>query len=85
MAEDRVDPTQAQNKETAAKLGYRQLDEKEIELIAQSRAIGDQCRELLERAKASPADPCWLAMAQTDLQVGFMKFVRAIAKPEVFF
>lgn len=38
--------------------------------------------ELMRQAQAEPS--LWLAMARTELQVGFMKLVRAVAQPTTF-
>lgn len=84
MTENRIDPANAQSRETAAKLGYRQLTEQEQALVKRSRDLGDELRKLIDETRATPADPHFLAMAQAELQTGLMHFVRAVSKPDFF-
>jgi len=74
----------AQSRETAAKLNYRQLSQEEIALVERSRSAGKLLRDLLADAMIADADPRWIAIAQTDFQRGLMSLVRAISKPEFF-
>ena len=72
--------------------GYRKLSDDEIELINKCKAMGQSLQDLINEVhdyvgsdnNDQYADPRWLAMATTDLQVGIMKLVRSIAKPEGF-
>jgi hypothetical protein len=64
--------------------GYRNLNEAEGTLINRIKDIGEQVEELLHHASAAGADPRWMAIAKTHLQLGFMSAVRSIAKPETF-
>lgn len=73
--------------------GYRKLSDDEIELINRCKAMGQSIDSLIDDVRAmgaesdDRADGCdqrWLAMAKTDLQVGIMKLVRSIAKPQGF-
>lgn len=66
--------------------GYRQLDGYETALINEAKNMADRVGAMIVRAQhcgVNP-DPRWLSIARTDLQKGFMAFVRAIAKPEGF-
>jgi len=78
--------------------GYRQLDAIEQALINQIKKHASETEVLIEsvqtylsaknlrpeveRAALNPNR--WAALAQTDLQTGFMKLVRAIAQPTSF-
>jgi hypothetical protein len=76
--------------------GYRKLNDTEIDLINEVKQAGANLGSLLDRisslsntdkADGDPVieiDPRWLAMARTDLQVGIMKLVRSIARPQGF-
>ena len=70
--------------------GYRELSQAEIDLINEIKAKANEVGELCETVKRGhltsevDADKRWLAIAQTDLQKGFMSLVRAVAKPEGF-
>jgi hypothetical protein len=64
--------------------GYRNLSEAEGTLINRIKDVGEQVEELLHHALAAGADPRWMAIAKTHLQLGFMSATRSIAKPETF-
>lgn len=66
--------------------GYRDLSEAEIDIMNQVKAEGERCRDLIERVKRAgeDIDARWVAIAQTQLQQGFMALTRAIAKPTTF-
>ena len=70
--------------------GYRQLTEKEAELMnlikAKGNEVGALCNKLAAMAQDDPTsvDPRWVATGKTDLQKGFMSLTRAVAKPESF-
>ena len=78
-----------QNQHTLIK-GYRDLTQDEIDLMNEIKNKGNEvgalCNKLAQIAKEDPAgpDPRWVAIAQTDLQKGFMGLVRSVAKPESF-
>jgi hypothetical protein len=68
--------------------GYRQLGEAEVALMnegklrhhPQGTPPGPDASGLLPIA----LDQRWVSMGASDLQVGFMKLIRAIAKPATF-
>lgn len=74
--------------------GYRDLNQSEIDLMNEVKFLAKDVGELIERFKfmhtpmnnddEASVDPRWLAIAQTDLQKGFMSLVRSIAKPTTF-
>jgi len=74
--------------------GYRDLSQKEIDLMNKIKATGEQVSELLkEISYGNPgggetpegvADARWYAIAKTHLQEGFMALTRSIAKPTSF-
>ena len=65
--------------------GYRELSKKEIHLMNKVKSLGEELGSLIVELEREPsADKRWVAMAKTDLQVGIMKAVRAVAKPETF-
>ena len=75
--------------------GYRDLSQEEIDLMNEVKATANHVEELVEKMKhmnhnesTVPHDlrpnPRWLAIAQTDLQTGFMALVRSVAKPTSF-
>ena len=71
--------------------GYRKLTDEEIALINKAKQAGEDLKALLFEVEAFSSatgdhaiDKRWLAMARTDLQVGIMKLVRSIARPQGF-
>ena len=72
--------------------GYRRLTDNQTALINKIKAQGEQLRDLVNEVNdfegpegsGEFADSRWLAMANTDLQVGIMKLVRSVAKPDGF-
>ena len=77
--------------------GYRRLSVEEQALINEIKDVAESVRHLVARvqrhAESQTALPGasqvtnpgrWVAMAQSDLQVGFMKLVRAVARPTTF-
>lgn len=78
--------------------GYRDLSQKEIDLMNEVKDVGDKLESLLIRVRehlnapsseapevvayAQPAR--WLAIAQTDFQTGLMALTRSIAQPTKF-
>jgi len=65
--------------------GYRELTEDEIALMNKVKAKAEEVGELIKELENSPGlDPRWIAIAKTDLQIGFMIAVRAVAQPKTF-
>lgn len=65
--------------------GYRELSDKEIDLMNDIKRIGETARELIAKLqKTNNLDHRWIAIGQTNLQQGFMALVRSVAKPESF-
>lgn len=65
--------------------GYRDLTEDEIAAMNQCKEVAVQVGLLCEHVgMIAGVDKRWLAIAQTDLQKGFMALIRSIAKPETF-
>ena len=66
--------------------GYRDLSQTEINAMnavkLKAVEVGDLMQELL--IAGSVFDERWLSIAKTNLQIGFMAAVRAIAKPTTF-
>jgi len=69
----------------AKPLGYRDLTDAELEVINNIKKIGNTIGELFDAMKEGDAfDQRWLAIAKTDLQRGFMAWIRSITKPGGF-
>lgn len=72
--------------------GYRELDQREIDLMnkvkAKAAEIGvlvDKLRGMKSETMSNPAlDQRWVSIGATHLQEGFMALTRAIAKPDFF-
>ena len=79
--------------------GYRDLNQEEIDLMNEVKALGPQieevllkimahtekCREASEDSRMDNATPeRFLALAKTELQTGLMFATRAVAQPEFF-
>jgi len=65
--------------------GYRELSEREIELMNQIKVEGIRLGALVDAVKAEPGvDPRWAATGATDLQKGLMALTRSVAKPDFF-
>jgi len=66
-------------------IGYRELTPREVDLINEIKAQGEQLRLALDAIEATPGvDKRFLAIGRTDIQKGFMAVVRAIARPTTF-
>lgn len=66
-------------------LGYRDLEQYEIDAINEVKAQAERVRELIAKINSTnESDKRWTALAATDLQKGFMALERAIARPETF-
>ena len=62
--------------------GYRDLTQTEIDSVNSIKALEADTADLFKQLSTLPdVDPRALALARTNLQQGFMWFVRAIAKP----
>lgn len=76
--------------------GYRDLSQAEIDLMNRIKAKSEECGALVQEMMHMQDSPStapdgstkpngrWLAIAQTDLQKGFMALVRSVAKPTSF-
>lgn len=66
-------------------IGYRDLTQAEIDLMNECKAMAGTVGGLVDRIKHTEGlDKRWAAIAQTDLQTGFMALIRAVAQPETF-
>lgn len=62
--------------------GYRDLSQVEIDAMNEIKALEAQAGELMKRVQnIEGVDSRHLALARTNLQQGFMWFVRSVAKP----
>lgn len=73
---------EGQSRETAARLGYRQLSDLETAQVLAVRKLGEHAKAVLDSCEH--ADPRWKAIATTRLQEGLMALTRAVTKPEFF-
>lgn len=65
--------------------GYRTLTETEILQINSIKKIGNELGDFIaEMQREESVDKRFLAIAQTDIQKGFMMLIRSVAKPETF-
>ena len=76
--------------------GYRQLSEKEVELMNEGKALAEQCGAYIAKLRTFPAstannvpdvvtlDQRWVSIGATDIQTGFMAVIRGIAQPTTF-
>jgi len=66
--------------------GYRELNQKEIDLMNEIKIKGIELGELVEDLKSDPlnADTRWVEIGATNLQTGLMALTRSVAKPEFF-
>lgn len=67
--------------------GYRDLNEKEIEVMNDIKRLGNSLGNFLENLKKNPdvnIDERWLNMGMSDIQKGLMASVRAVAQPTTF-
>ena len=66
-------------------IGYRELNEKEIELMNSFKQVGIELGTLVrELRNNSDLDQRWVSIGATDLQTGLMALTRSVAKPEFF-
>lgn len=65
--------------------GYRQLNEAEAALMNEIKAKGIELGELVAKLRAAEGlDQRWVSIGATDLQIGVMALVRAVAQPTTF-
>ena len=65
--------------------GYRDLSQAEIALMNEAKSVAETVGDLVRRIRsASDVDMRWAAIAETDLQKGFMALIRSIARPTSF-
>lgn len=72
--------------------GYRQLNESEVALMNECKALAEQCGAYIEKLRTvggigdsvRPLDRRWISIGATDLQRGFMSVIRGIAQPSTF-
>lgn len=65
--------------------GYRELNQKEIDLMNEVKQHGAVLGELVERLKMLDiVDQRWVSIGETDLQTGLMALTRSITKPDSF-
>lgn len=77
--------------------GYRDLSQAEIDLMNRIKEKAEECGALVQEMMHMQDSPSatapdgstkpngrWVAIAQTDLQKGFMALVRSVAKPTTF-
>jgi hypothetical protein len=65
--------------------GYRELNQDEINLMNQVKALGVPCQDVVNMLKAQDSvDQRWVAIGMTQLQQGLMALTRAVAKPGFF-
>lgn len=63
--------------------GYRDLSQSEIDGMNSIKALEADAGALFKQvSEIADVDPRLLALAKTNLQQGFMWFVRSIAKPD---
>jgi len=66
-------------------MGYRELSQVEIDRINLIKSQAEEVKKLMKGLEEwGEPDGRWLAIANTDLQKGFMSAVRSIAKPETY-
>jgi len=65
--------------------GYRDLSQEEIDLMNEGKELAEKCGEFIAKLnKQDGIDQCWVSIAKTDLQKGFMSAIRSIAQPTTF-
>jgi hypothetical protein len=66
-------------------IGHRELNEFEIACMNDVKELAVKVGELITALdQMEETDKRWIAIAQTDLQKGFMSLTRAIAQPTTF-
>ena len=65
--------------------GYRQLNEAEVALMNEGKALADQCGAFIAKLQTTEGlSQRWVSIGATDLQKGFMSVIRGIAQPTTF-
>lgn len=66
--------------------GYRELPEHDIVIMNEIKHEGERLRLLIERLHAmdDAPDQRWMSMGKSQLQLGIMCLIRAVAKPTGF-
>lgn len=65
--------------------GYRELTQKEIDLMNEGKSLAEKCGEFIAKLEAQGAtDKRCVSLGKTNLQQGFMWAIRGIAKPSTF-
>lgn len=65
--------------------GYRELDQEEIDLLNEGKALGEPLEAFVGKLRANPdVDQRWVSIGQTRLQEGLMALNRAIAQQGTF-
>jgi len=65
--------------------GYRELSQREIDLMNEIKAEGEKLQLLLKNLERNPSlDQRAVSIARTNLQTGLMWAVRSVAQPESF-
>lgn len=65
--------------------GYRQLNEDEAALMNAIKQEGVKLGEIVESLRQTQGlDQRWVSIGATDLQIGLMALVRAVAQPTTF-
>jgi len=66
-------------------VGYRELDQVEIDRMNEIKELGKQIGALVEGMQSDTfLDQRWVSIGATDLQKGLMALTRSVAKPEFF-
>lgn len=65
--------------------GYRKLTQEEVDLMNAVKAKGDEIGALIYELRANAnLDQRWVSIGSTQIQLGLMALVRAVAKPTNF-
>ena len=65
--------------------GYRELSQKEVDLMNEIKAKGVELGDLVAKLRATDGlDQRWVSIGATDFQTGLMALVRSVAKPDTF-
>jgi len=65
--------------------GYRDLNQEEIDLMNEGKALAEQCGAFIAKLEAMQGlDKRAIALGKTNLQQGFMWTIRGVAQPTTF-
>lgn len=65
--------------------GYRELNQEEINLMNEIKAMGAELGALVEKLRATDGlDQRWVSIGAIDCETGLMALVRAVAQLTVF-